>query len=254
MREGSGKAESFHCIPVTQIHFTKEKIKKGAAFLVHSCFCRSPRLLLEVKQMPCGLPACMVMQDLLCKLPSTASILLCELNLHMSCLILILVQAIGNVSPKVLTCDKPHCFQVQKKGMNSFVSLCLDKRCTFWWMNTFSGKSSFPSGMISLRYFTGATVCHKLVSTSRAGGMNSPVTHILTPCKTLIVLPGTSCEPIYLAGSRKYQTALCFPFLQCPGNLCFWNFLWMLTAPIMHQQQRHVATRPQSCQKQRDSH
>lgn len=125
-----------------------------------------------------------------------------------------------------LTCDKPpHCFQVQKKGMNSFVSPCSDNRCTFWWMDTFSGKSSYPSGMISLRYFTGATVCHKHVSTTRAGGMNSPVTHILTPWKTLILLPGTSCEPIYLAGSHKYQTALCFPFLWCPGNLCFWNFL-----------------------------
>lgn len=115
-------------------------------------------------------------------------------------------------------------------------------------MATFSGKSSYPSDMISLRYFTCAIVCHKLVSTPRAWGMNSPVTHILTPWKILIGLPGTSCEPIYLAGSRKYQTALCFPFLRCPGNLWFWNFLWMLTASIMHQQQRHVATRAQSCQ------
>lgn len=118
----------------------------------------------------------------------------------------------------------------------------------------FSGKSSYPSNMISPRYCTGAIVCHKLVSTPRPCGMNSPVTHILTPWKTLIGLPGTSCEPIYLAGSHKYQTALCFPFLQCPGNLCFWNFLRMLTASIMHQQQRHVATRAQSCQKQRTSH
>lgn len=107
--------------------------------------------------------------------------------------------------------------------------------------------------MMSLSYFTGAIVHHKLVSTPRAWGMNSPVTHILTPWKILIGLPGTSCEPIYRAGSHKYQTALCFPFLQCPGNLCFGNFLLMLTASIMHQQQRHVATRAQSCQKQRTS-
>lgn len=120
-------------------------------------------------------------------------------------------------------------------------------------MDAFSGKSSYPSNMMSLSYFTGAIVHHKLVSTPRAWGMNSPVTHILTPWKILIGLPGTSCEPIYRAGSHKYQTALCFPFLQCPGNLCFGNFLWMLTASIMHQQQRHVATRAQSCQKQRTS-
>lgn len=109
-------------------------------------------------------------------------------------------------------------FLSPEKGHELFVSLQADITCTF------SGTCSYSSEMISLRDFTGAIVCHKLVCTPRAWGMNSPVTHILTPWKVLIGLPGTSCEPIYLAGSHKYQTALCFPFLQCPGNLCFWNF------------------------------
>lgn len=115
-------------------------------------------------------------------------------------------------------CQVSLLFLSPEKGHELFVSLQGDLRCTF------SDTSSYSSEMISLRDFTGATVCHKLVCTPRAWGMNSPVTHILTPWKVLIGLPGTSCEPIYLAGSHKYQTALCFPFLHCPGNLCFWNF------------------------------
>lgn len=145
-------------------------------------------------------------------------------------------------------CQASSLFLSREKGHELFVSLQAHIRVTF------SGTSSYSSEMISLRHFTGAIVCHKLVCTPRAWGISSPVTHILTPWKILIGLPGTSCEPIYLAGSHKYQTALCFPVLQCPGNFCFWNFLWMLTASIMHQQQRHVAPRVQSCQMQIISH
>lgn len=121
-------------------------------------------------------------------------------------------------------------------------------------MGASSGSGSCPSGIISLRYFTGAIVCHELASTPRAWGMDSPVTHTLTPWKIAIGFPGTSCEPIYHASSHKYHTTLCFPFLWSQGNLWVWNFLWVLTASITQQEQRHVATWARSSQKQRPSH
>lgn len=117
-------------------------------------------------------------------------------------------------------CQFSSLFLSPEKGHELFVSLQADIRCTF------SGTSSYSSETISLRYFTGASVPQTCLHTqSLRDEISCSVTHILTPWKVLIGLPGTSCEPIYLTGSHKYQTALCFPFLQCPGNLCYWNFL-----------------------------
>lgn len=63
-----------------------------------------------------------------------------------------------------------------------------------------------------------------LWDTPRLWGMNSSVTYIVTSSKILIGLPDTSCETTYIAGSHRHQAVLHFPFLQCPGKLCFENF------------------------------
>lgn len=111
---------------------TAQRKKKEAAFLLHSYFCRSPRLLLPVQQMPCGLPVCIIMRDLLCKLPSTASISVCELNLHLSYLISILVQAMGNVPPNVFNLwQAPSLLPSTEKGYELFCFSMLRQQMYF---------------------------------------------------------------------------------------------------------------------------
>lgn len=148
------------------------------------------------------------------KLP-TASILLCDLNLPASYWTSILVQAVKmflqgaslwQASSLCVSLEKGH----ELYGQRS--------RCTFSLTGTLSGNSPTPA-----TWWARLILLVPLWDTSRLWGTNSSVTYVLTSWKILIGLPDTSCEPVYPAGSHKYQAALHFPFLQCPGELCFEN-------------------------------